>query len=175
MRGSDILQSLFSFLGGVLISAGLFIVVFLFLRRRLTDDLNSLTNAVERFSNGERIPRLRLKSEIFSRLVSALNEAVETIAKKIRVIERQRNELDSVLENLHPGIVIIDEEGIVLRINKSAASLLGLLPPQSIGRSIEEVLRNIQLQEFVKRAIVGVQPIESEIIFYSEQEKNIHI
>jgi two-component system, OmpR family, phosphate regulon sensor histidine kinase PhoR len=48
-------------------------------------------------------------------------------------------------------------------VNRAAAELLGLDSAQAQSRPIEEVVRNVDLQEYVRQMLAGVSPAETDI------------
>jgi two-component system, OmpR family, phosphate regulon sensor histidine kinase PhoR len=61
------------------------------------------------------------------------------------------------------GVLAIDREEKILRLNQAAATLLDLQPDAVVGRRIQEVLRKPDLQKFVTEAMRSTHPIEAEM------------
>ena len=81
---------------------------------------------------------------------------------------RQRQELEAVLSSMVEGVLAFDPEANLISLNAAAGRLLGVNPEQVRGRSIEEAVRNPELQEFVALTLsqAGVQ--EREISFFDD-------
>jgi len=52
-------------------------------------------------------------------------------------LERQ---FDAIINSMHNGVVIIDREGIITVFNSKAGQILGISPPDALGRHIEDVI-----------------------------------
>jgi two-component system phosphate regulon sensor histidine kinase PhoR len=61
------------------------------------------------------------------------------------------------------GVLAVDNKGRIVSMNPAAARLLGIDPAQAQNRHMEEVIRNVDLQEFVRQTLAGVPPAEADI------------
>src|SRR4030042_6498341 len=66
------------------------------------------------------------------------------------VSERQKS--DAILRSLDDGVVVLDDKNVVSAINLAAARLLGIAPPDAVGKHFLEVHRDERLFEIIKRA-----------------------
>ncbi|MBU1857088.1 MAG: ATP-binding protein, partial [Verrucomicrobia bacterium] len=60
-------------------------------------------------------------------------------------------------------------------LNHAAARLLDLAPEQAQGRSIQEAVRNRDLQAFISATLAGTGPAEDEIVIYGNEERFIQL
>jgi len=90
---------------------------------------------------------------------------------KIATITSQRNELEAVLSSMIEGVVAVDRQGHIMNINRAAASLLKADPIQVQGRNIEEVVREVDIQQFVRKVLEGEGPIEADVSLQIEGER----
>ena len=56
------------------------------------------------------------------------------------------------------GVLAVDGQERIITINAAAAVLLGVEPEQARGRSIQEIVRNPELQAFVAAVLAGEEP-----------------
>ena len=132
--------------------------------RRITRPLAEMRDGAQRFARGELGQRLPLYgSEELSGLAAAMNEMVAQLDERLRTVIGQRNEQEAVLASMIEGVLAIDREEKILRLNQAAAGLLDLQAETAIGRRIQEVLRKPDLQQFVAEAMRGKHPIEAEM------------
>lgn len=98
------------------------------------------------------------KWEAEFREADILNQAFEGYVKEIRKlggeIEKERDKLVAVLNQLEEGIIILSEEGIILAANPSSLKLIGVQPTPSalaewIGKRAKEVLSNQTLINWI--------------------------
>jgi two-component system phosphate regulon sensor histidine kinase PhoR len=108
-------------------------------------------------------------------LAKALNEMATQLHDRILTITRQRNELEAVLASLSEGVLAVDSRGHVVSVNKAAAELLNIDPGQAQGRNVEEVTRNVGLQQFVKDALQSDKSTEGDVSFPDEGGRFLHL
>ena len=61
-------------------------------------------------------------------------------ARMYRELEEQQQRLEAVIENSAEGIMILDQDRYVVRINQTLADLVGITPEQGLQRRCNEVL-----------------------------------
>ena len=108
-------------------------------------------------------------------LGGALNEMAVQLDDRILTITRQRNELETILSSMVEGVFAVDATGHIVNINKAAAQLLNIDPVQTPGRTVEEVVRNVALQQFVRDTLQGDQPTEGDVSFPADGERFFHV
>jgi len=86
----------------------------------------------------------------FGDVAVAFNEMADELEATFNAIDLERKRLESVVEHLADGIIIIDAQGRVALMNLAAETLLGLTRGASIGRSYAEVLRDYELAAVVR-------------------------
>jgi len=73
------------------------------------------------------------------------------------------------------GVLALDTHERVLTMNQAAAKLLDFALDESQGRSIQEVVRNTDLQRFIGKVLLNSEPVEDDIILYNGEEKFIQV
>lgn len=157
-------------LAGALIVAIAACVTFL-VSRRISVPLEDMKLGAQRFARGDLRGRITSgSSEEIGGLGDALNQMAERLDDRIRTVVRQRNEQEAVLSSMVEGVLAIDNEENVINLNQSAGRLLGVNPESARGRSIQEVVRNPDLQKFVARALASREPVEGEIVLHDGRD-----
>ncbi len=158
-------QAVVSQLTGIALAVGLAASLLSFaLVRRISRPLAEMRDGAQRFARGELTGRLPLyASEELAGLAEAMNLMASQLDERIRAVVGQRNEQEAVLASMIEGVLAIDREEKILRLNQAAAALLDLPPEGVVGRRIQEVLRKPDLQKFVAEAMRSAHPIETEI------------
>ena len=100
--------------------------------------------------------------EEFSELASTMNAMAKQLDVNISAMQRHRNEQDVILSSMTEGVFAVDMDEYLLSANNAATRMLAL-PPQTLGRAIQEVIRNVDLQAFVVCVLESENPIEAEI------------
>jgi two-component system phosphate regulon sensor histidine kinase PhoR len=143
----------------------------LLIARRISRPLEEMRHGVERFARGELDRRLTVSgSEEICGLAESMNQMAAHLDDRIRTVLRQRNEQEAVLASMVEGVLAVDLEERILRLNRAAGRLLGVRPEQAEGRRIQEVVRKADLQRFVARALANREPVEGDIVLRDAEE-----
>ena len=157
-------------LGGFIV-AGLFAVVAFYLARRISKPLDDMRQTAERLAHGDLHARVALPhGEEMQSLARTLNQMAAQLGERMETITRQSDEQKAVFSSMVEGVLAVDDNGHILNLNAAAARLLDLEPGQARGRSIQEVVRNLDLQQFITAALTTDAPAEKEIILYGNEE-----
>ena len=144
--------------------------------RRVSRDLNRVVDGSIRFAKGEL--GHRIEPPVFKEnrhIVEAMNHMAIELEARIRTITEQRNELDTVWNNLSEGVIVLDNQHHVLRMNQSAANILHIDPLDARGRDILEVVRHYGLEQCVQRAISSNECVDGEVVLSSSGERYFQI
>ena len=108
-------------------------------------------------------------------LAKSLNEMATQLYDRIFTITRQRNELETILSSMVEGVFAVDPQGRIVSINRAAAHLLSIDPAWAQGRTVEEVIRNVALQQFVRETLGSDGPTEGDVSFPTEGGRFFHV
>jgi len=151
-------------LGGLVVF-GLVSGVSWLLARKLIRPLLELRQAADRISTGDlSAPCAPPEVEEFAAMAESLNRMALQLDDRIRTLLRQRNELEAVLSSMVEGVLVMDKEERLIRINRAASDFLGLKAEETIGRSIQEVVRNADLHRFLARTRETSAPTEDQVV-----------
>jgi two-component system phosphate regulon sensor histidine kinase PhoR len=146
---------------------------------KISRPLEFLRLGAERFARGDLIHRLAVPaSREITGLAESMNKMAAQLDERIRTIIAQKNEQQAVLSSMIEGVIAVSADGRVMSLNNAAAAILQESVENAEGRTVEEVIRNTELQQFVQRALDSEQPVESQIILHenrrSEQFLQVH-
>ena len=162
-------------LGGLMIAI-LLTPICWWLSRRLSRPLELMTAGAQRFSLGELETPLEITgSEETSRLAEAMNRMAVQLAERIQREVEQRNETEAILGCMIEGIVAIDNSERVIRMNMAAAELFAVAPNLRPGRPIQEVIRQAELQRFIRQALAQQEPLEEELVMQGPNKRYLHV
>ncbi len=90
-------------------------------------------------------------SDILSSYFSALKREAERLGSELQrkneELERTLSFLDSVLQSIGEGVIVLDREGKILFLNETACELTGLDLTNSVGKDISDLQINWLLKE----------------------------
>ena len=146
---------------------------------KISRPLEILRLGAERFAQGDLGHRLPVPpSREIGALAESMNQMALQLDERIRTIVAQRNEQQAVLSSMFEGVLAVDTAGCVMSVNRAASEMLGAAPEQSLGRTIEEVVRNTELQQFVRRTLEIAESTEDQIVLhesgYPERHLQVH-
>ncbi len=113
--------------------------------------LKKLTSQVESYEaeNPIELAARQRKDEI-GQLEKAFHRMAGMIHSRFSDLNTERMQLDAILNHMNDGILIINSEGNVERINLAAQSMFNISFQNAVDRSAVEVLRQVQLIELWK-------------------------
>jgi len=158
-------------MAGVIVSV-LVAFISLIISRRISKPLEGIKTGAQQFAQGRLDHRLPMvgPDEVAS-LAKAMNEMAAQLDNHIRAIVRQRNELDVVLSSMVESVIAVNNDEKIINLNSAAAILLGTDTKAAIDRSVQEVVRNTDLQRFISKALSSVEPVHGELIIQKGGER----
>lgn len=141
----------------------------LLISRRISLPVTRMKRIAQLFADGQlniRVPAAGAAE--LDDLAKALNEMATQLQDRILTITRQRNELKAILASLVEGVLAVDSRGRIVSVNKAAARLLNIDPIHAQGRNVEEIIRNVGLQQFVRDTLNSDRPTEDDVSFPEE-------
>ena len=164
------------------IAAGALLVALLasgiswFVSRRITQPLEEMRSSANRFAEGDLFHRLA-PSDIreFSDLAETMNQMAEQLQRRIDEISSQRSQMESVLSSMREGVIATDMDQQVTSINQAAAKMFGIPMESVLGRSILEIIRNHEFQEFMDRSLKNGENSESDIFVHNNGERIFNV
>ena len=161
--------------GGLLIAfvaAG----ISLYVSRRISRPIEKMKEGAEHFARGNLLHRLpETDLEEIGGLADAMNQMAAQLDDRIKTIVNQRNELEAILSSMEEGVIAFDMDERIISINQAAARIFESIPKDMLNRSIQEVIRNSELQQFVSQALSSTDNLEGDITLYHEGERTIYL
>ena len=162
-------------LGGFLIAVLASVICF-YVSRRISRPIEKLRKGAESFAKGNLANRLPVPS---TRETAALAEAMNFMAarleKRIEAEINQRNVMEAILASMTEGVIAIDMDEHILSFNQAAADIIKRLRESSNGQALQEVIRNLQLQHFIKRALEADTPVSEDIMLHQADQRIVNI
>ena len=97
-------------------------------------------------------------------MAESINQMAEELDDKLRRLTHERNEREAVLASMVEGVLAVDTDERVIAVNAAAARLLDTDPAAAEGKSIQEIVRNPDLQHVVAQTLDGHRPVEADIV-----------
>ncbi len=140
-------------------------VIGLWVSSRISRQMREIREGAERLAGGDFAHKLFVpRTEEFAAVAESLNHMAEELDEKIGTLTRERNEREAVLSSMVEGVLAVDPDERIIAVNAAAAGLIDVEPAAAEGRTVQEVLRNPDLQRVVARTLSGHQPVEADIV-----------
>lgn len=148
-------------------------IITLLTTRNITKPLEEMTKNAEAFARGDFDQRMvTTQRSTASAEVATLGTAMDNMATllddKIHAIDTHRNQLETVFSSMNESLIAIDRDERVIAINKAAAKLFGVDRKKAHGRIVQEIVRNIKLQEQLAHILETGESIENEVVIHDD-------
>ncbi len=158
-------------LGGLAVAL-LASLISLVVARQISQPLEEMKRGAERFARGELAVHLPVPdSEEMASLATTLNEMADQLDNRIDNLTRERREREALFAAMEEAVIAVDMDERVLEMNPAAARLSAMTAEEARGRTIQEVIRNSDLQRFVAQALAGEEPVEGDVVFHGETDR----
>lgn len=159
--------------GWMMMGAGLFVlfviaaVVSYRVSREITSPLEKITKVARRISRLEYDARVDIqrKDEI-GHLASAINGMADSLQTQLRTIRDNEALLQSVLNNMTGGIIMVNQAGIIILINRAAEHMLGVQANAVTGKSFRELRQHYELTKLIEDGLASRNSFREERSLY---------
>jgi two-component system phosphate regulon sensor histidine kinase PhoR len=156
--------------GGIL-GLALAAVICLAVSRRISRPIQELESCAMAFARGDFSPALpAVSTDELQRLAVAMHKMAKQLNERLDTVVSQRNEMQAVFASMVEGMMVLDRDQCIIRINPPAARILGVAPHEVRGRTVQEAVRSVALQNFVTRALNSETPLQADISLYRDGE-----
>ena len=162
-------------LGGFFIALFAALVCF-YASRRISRPIEEMRKGAEHFAKGNLEFRLSLAGITeTAELAEAMNLMAANLANQIETEVNQRNQIEAVLSSMSEGVIALDMDEHILSFNQAAADMLERLQAAAKNQSLQEIIRDSRLSEFVEKAQKSNIPVKEDIILYQNGERILNI
>ncbi|HHT9154853.1 MAG TPA: two-component system histidine kinase PnpS [Candidatus Tripitaka sp. YC43] len=143
-----------SFALGSLLATAIALPVGWFISRRLLKPLKEITHASEGFSRGDFSGRIRVHSQDeLGQLSLGLNQMAQGMEQTTVATTKDKNQLEALLSSMTEGVVAVDGQERIFKINDAAVQMLRLPREKALNRYLWEVLRNPRLISLIREVL----------------------
>ncbi|WP_195571851.1 two-component system histidine kinase PnpS [Paenibacillus sp. 1001270B_150601_E10] len=142
----------------------------------LTKPIENMTRVAKRITHMDYQARTTtVGSDEIGQLGAAINAMADSLQVQMTQIREQQNRLQSVLEHMMNGIIMVDEQGQVVLTNKKAEELLGIKSKAVIGQSLSETRIPFELIEMVHETLDKRNLLHDELTIYYPEERLLDV
>lgn len=146
-------------------------IICLIISRKISQPIEEMKTGAQRFAKGDLRYRLALPEiSEFSSLACSMNQMASDLESRIVTIVNQRNEYEAVLSSMVEGVMAIDQDEKIINVNQAAAKMLNISSEDLKHRSIQEMVRNSQMQEYISDTLTTGKTNIGDIIVYRDTD-----
>lgn len=139
---------------GSIVTGSLALILSVFIANLVTHPIRSLTKEAQRLTKGETSTYRPLKRlDEVGQLTQAFNTLVEELQTQILALQSEQGTFTAMLQQMTDGVIIVNENGRLKLINRTAEELFDTHADRAIGRSLAETIRQHQLIDIWQQCI----------------------
>jgi two-component system phosphate regulon sensor histidine kinase PhoR len=143
--------------------------------RVVTKPLGQMMQIGKRISQGDFTQRVRVRTQDeMKELGEILNQMSVELSRRVTQITEDKSQLQSILSSMTEGVLAVDHQGKVLLVN-NALSRMFELNTSFYNKHHYEIIRDHDLNEFIREALSAKQEKGKEISFIYPQERDIMV
>jgi len=155
--------------GAAIISIVLTLAAVVIITRRLSTRMRSIAHGAARFAEGDLSdPVQRGGPRELDQLAEALNRMAGQLQQRFAQLQLQQRQQRAILQSMSNAVLAVDSEQRISLVNRAAEELLGLRSQAVHRRLLQEVIRQPELNGFVRRALSDPTPQETELRLHGD-------
>ncbi len=115
------------------------------------------------------------KKDEIGQLGNAINRMADSLQLQMNRIREDESRLKSVLENMISGVVMIDRDGQIVLLNRSAEEILGFSSQELLGKRFDQAKQQFEFTQLIQECIDSRSPLRDEMVFYYPTERILEI
>ena len=161
--------------GGFLVAV-LAAVICFFVSRRISQPIETLKKGAENFAIGNLAHRLPVpNTRETAGLAAAMNVMAARLEKRIEAEINQRIRTEAILSSMAEGVIAIDLDEYILSFNQAATRIIKGIEEASKGQGLQDVIRNLQLQQLMARARKDDISVSEDIILHQADQRVVNV
>ena len=162
-------------LAGGIIAAALAGLLSLWVARRISRPIEEIKNGAARFAAGDLNEPLPIPdSAELADLARTMNQMAAEIESRIQQAVSGRKEIESILSSMVEGVIAVDMDEKVIRINDAAGRIVSATIADATGRNLHELIRSTQFHRLFEETLQGGTTTETDISLFGLEEVTIY-
>ena len=157
---------------GILVGVSLLILSF-YSSKQVTEPLGSMIDKIENYVETLILsgPIPSPKTTELASLSRSLNQMSMELDKRIKQIQRERNDREYILSSMQNGLIALDTEYNIISINNTATDYLNISSDVVVGKSAKEIIKYKKIRRFIKKTLYNNQKIEDEVVIKDKKKR----
>jgi two-component system, OmpR family, phosphate regulon sensor histidine kinase PhoR len=165
-----------SFIVIVIALAGTAVVITYLFARRLAISLMQIRAGIERIAQID-ANRTAMSSsdDTIASLAVAVNDVARQLQERSAELTQRRQEHDTIVSSMIEGVLVVDADEKLISINQAATKLLGLESINTLGRTLQEIVRNSDLHRLVTQTLKLGTTVEGDITLSGAEDRYLQV
>ncbi|MCL6458931.1 MAG: cell wall metabolism sensor histidine kinase WalK [Gorillibacterium sp.] len=143
---------------------------------RLTHPLEKITRVAQQITNLDYKSRVKIKSkDEIGQLGDAINTMADSLQNQLRKIMDNESRLQSVLDNMSSGIVMVDRDKRIVLLNRTGEEFLGFSAEELLGRTYSLANQQYEFSELIGDCLDSGDTLRDELVFYFPEERILEV
>jgi len=150
-----------------------FVAIGILLIYLTTGPYNEIFKVIRKYKEGDFNHHLYGNYPILvAQLANELNDMSESLNRRMTTLTSERNEYETILTNMTEPVIMLDKNLLIEIINPAAYSLFKKESDNVVGKSLIEVFRNTELNEFAQNILKEKNNRVKTITVTEKQQEN---
>ncbi len=129
-----------------------------------TKPIRDIANAACRIKDGDFKTRLyMMRTDELGMLAESLNEMARELEKYFLSLNREQEELKTILSSMVEALVVLNPDGTIITTNKNFSTILGTDQEQLVGKRYWEYLGQDTFERLIKKVVEHNDVVSKEI------------
>ena len=141
----------------------------------ISKPIRELARTARKMASGELTVKTKKQaSDELEELANSLNFLSAELKEKINKLSREKSQLQAILSGMLEGLMVTDEKGKVILINKSLERIFSI-KDSALGKTPLELVRKTELQEAVSKALKEHVPLTIRFTLFLPEVKELEV
>jgi len=142
----------------------------------MTSPLEQITRVARRITDLDYDARVHLKrKDEVGQLAFAINAMADSLQDQLKTIRDNEDLLQSVLDNMTGGIIMINADEEIALLNRASEKMLDVSNSEMAGHSYKELKRHYELTRLLEEGVLSKEPLHEERSIYNPRERIIRM
>ena len=147
-------------------------IVSYLISKGISRPIEEIKKGADRFAKGDfSLPVDGTGTKEITALADTMNLMAKQLDQRIRTISMQQKEQEAMLRSMKEGILAVDKEEKIIKINKAASVYLGIDRKDINKKHVYEVIRHKEILEFIDEAMGEKNHLEKEVVIEANEYK----
>jgi two-component system phosphate regulon sensor histidine kinase PhoR len=138
----------------------------------LTRPLEKATEVAKQISKMNYKARVQVTGhDEVGQLSEAINGMADSLQLQMNRIQEGESRLKNVLDNMINGVMLVDQSGMIVLLNRMAEDILGFSAQELIGRQYDETYQHNELIRLIRECMNTNEHIRDDLLFYYPEER----